>query len=252
MKSIGLVLSGGCARGLAHLGVLKALEECGIKPTIISGTSAGALIGALYAAGKTPDEILTIASKANLFSFSALQFGKSGVFSMKTIEETLLKHIPTNTFESLSIPLHVTATDIINGKQMHYNTGTLSKPLLGSACVPLVFQPIEFEGNLLLDGGILDNFPVEQLLGKCDHIIGVHVNSISKKTEHIQMKDMLDRSFHYALSHSVYSKVHLCNVFIDPPEMSRFSMFDMSKASEIMMFAYQYTLGFKEEIINLK
>ena len=88
MKSIGLVLSGGGARGLAHLGVLKALEECGIKPSIISGTSAGALIGALYAAGKTPDEILTIASKANLFSFSALQFGKSGVFSMKTIEET--------------------------------------------------------------------------------------------------------------------------------------------------------------------
>jgi len=252
MKSIGLVLSGGGARGLAHLGVLKALEESGIKPSIISGTSAGALIGALYAAGKTPDEILTIATNTNLFSFSALQFGKSGVFSMKTIEETILKYIPINTFESLSIPLHVTATDIINGQQMHYHTGILSKPLLGSACVPLVFQPIEYDGNLLLDGGILDNFPVEQLLGKCDHIIGVNVNSISKKTKHIQMKDMLDRSFHYAISHLVYSKVHLCNVFIDPPEMSRFGMFDMSNAIEIMEYGYEYAIGLKEEIEKLR
>ncbi len=247
-KKIGLVLSGGGARGLAHLGVLQALKEIGIKPSIISGTSAGALIGALYAAGLSPLEILDIATNANLFSITSLEIGKSGVFNMNGLEETILKYIPINTFESLHIPLHVTATDIIHGVQKHYHEGLLSKPLMGSACVPLVFKPIEYDNTLLLDGGILDNFPVEQIQGKCDAIIGVHVNSISKKIEHIQMKNMLDRSFHFSLSHSVYVKSNLCDVFIDPPEMSRFGMFDMSIATEIMEFGYQYTVGMKEEI----
>ena len=101
MQKIGIALSGGGARGIAHLGVLKALAEFGIKPTVVSGTSAGGIVGGFYAAGFSPDEILDIAKHADLFSVFNLAFYQ-GIFSMNAFEKIYLKYIPHNTFEGSS------------------------------------------------------------------------------------------------------------------------------------------------------
>ena len=119
---------------------------------------------------------------------------------------------------------------------------------MASSCVPLVFQPIEFEGTIFLDGGILNNFPVEPLLGQYEVIVGVNVNAISRDIQQIHMKDMLDRSFHLALNKEIGEKHKYCDILIEPPEMSRFGMFDMEIIQEVYDFAYQHTIGQREEI----
>ena len=120
-RKIGIVLSGGGARGIGHLGVLKALEEFGIVPTHISGTSAGAIAGAFYAAGYKVNEILGILKKGQIFSFSNLLMKRQGLFAMKGFHDIYLECFPTNSFEDLKIPLYVAATDILKGELVYFS-----------------------------------------------------------------------------------------------------------------------------------
>jgi NTE family protein len=251
MKTIGLALSGGGARGIGHLGVLKALDEMGVKVNGLSGTSSGAIVGAFYSAGYSPDEILKIAKETTLFGYKNFLIGKAGLFDMKTFKEAFDKYIQYHNIEQLPLPLTVVATDIVKGEIRYFTDGDLSMALMASSCVPLVFQPIQYESTIYLDGGILNNFPVEPLTGKYDVVIGVNVNAISKDIQKIQMKDMLDRSFHLALNKEISEKHQYCHILIEPPEMSRFGMFDMERIQEVFDFAYGYTIGRREEIMGI-
>jgi NTE family protein len=248
MLKIGLVLSGGGARGVAHLGVLKALDEIGLKVSAISGTSSGAIVGAFYSAGYKPDEILNIAKTQKFFGFSNLLFGKAGLFNMGAFESVYETYFVHNRIEDLGIPMTITATDIVKGEMHYFSKGDLSKALMASSCVPLVFEPVQVENTIMMDGGILNNFPVEPLLSTCDKIIGVNVNAISQNFNQIHMKDMLDRSFHIAMKGAMQEKIKYCNVFIEPENMSRFGMFDLSKLDEIYTEGYYCAKKLSNEI----
>lgn len=244
MKKTGIVLSGGGARGFGHLGILKALHEKGIFPNIFSGTSAGALLGAFLAAGYDLDKITRIAKKTDFFNLRHLQFGKAGFFSMTAFENLIEEHIPGNNFDALKHPLFIAATDIIKGETVYFSSGVLSKAVMASSCIPMVYEPIKHNDTYFLDGGLLNNFPVEPLLHNCDMLIGSYVNNISTKLEHLHMKDMLDRSFHLALSQTIRSKAEKCDLYIAPPDMSQFGMFDTDKVDEIISYTYSYTIDF--------
>ena len=226
-------------REIAHLGVLKALEEAGIKPSMISGTSSGATVGALYAAGNSPETILEIVKREKFFSYRNLLIGRAGLFNMRRFEKLYHKYMPVNTFESLSIPLSVAATDIVYGHSVYFSEGNLSQALLASSCIPMIFQPVRIGGSVFLDGGITNNFPIECLIGKCDFLVGAHVNSISNRVDQLRMKDMVDRSFHLMISGRVKEKSLLCDIFIEPQEMSRFGLFDFKKADVIFKIGYE-------------
>jgi NTE family protein len=245
---IGIVLSGGGARGVAHLGILKALEEFGIKPSILSGTSAGAIAGAFYAKGYSIAEILKIVKEGHFFGFSNMAMERKGLFSMKGFAKIYSEYFPQNSFEELNLPLYIAATDILNGEITYFSTGDLSRSIMASSCVPLVFKPISINGTQYIDGGVLNNFPIEPLIGQCDKIIGIDVNSIKKEEKEISIKNILDRSFHLALSTSMRSKIEKCDLFIQPPNMSQFGMFDMKKIQKIYDYGYTYGIGLEKEI----
>lgn len=247
-KNIGMVLSGGGARGVAHLGVLQALHEMNIHPQIMSGTSAGAIAAAFYAGGYTMKETIEIVKKGNFFNFSSFKFSTQGLFSMKGFESIYNNYFPSNNFEDLMIPIHVTATNILDGSEIKFSKGKLAISLMASSCIPLVFQPIAFENMLLVDGGLKNNFPIEPLLETCDFIIGSHVNSLKKEITQIQARDLIDRSFHLALSHTVQEKKTKCDLFIEPPNMSQFSIFDVTKLDEIVQQGYLHTWKMRNEI----
>ncbi|MBX7051809.1 MAG: patatin-like phospholipase family protein [Flavobacteriales bacterium] len=240
-KTIGLALSGGGIRGIAQLGALKALYERNIKPSIISGTSAGSIVGAFTAAGYEPDEIFEIVVREKIFSYRNILFGKAGLFDMKSFERLYAKYIPNDDFESLEIPLYVMATDIVKAQSVTFHHGPLYSALLASCCVPLVFLPVKREGMILLDGGITNNFPADVIRDKCSYLIGIHVNSLSSDIEQIHMKDTLDRSFHIVIGQAVTERAQLCDLFIEPPNMSRFGMFDFRKMKEIFEAGYEHT-----------
>lgn len=239
---IGIALSGGGARGFGHLGVLKALEEFNIKPEIISGTSAGSMVAAFYAAGYSIENIIRIAKKTDFFALKHIQFGKAGIFSMKSLETLIVEHIPGDSFEALKLPIYVCASDVVNNTATYFSSGILSKAIMASSCIPMVYEPVKFNNSLYLDGGLLDNFPVEVIRDKCEFLIGSYMNNLSIKLEHLRVKDLMDRSFHMALSSTIKEKSVKCDLYLAPNDMSRFGMFDTNRIEEIVDFTYSFTV----------
>lgn len=239
----GLALSGGGARGLAHLGALKALEEKGIKPDIISGTSSGAIVGALYGAGLSPEEVLDILVKTNLFRYIRPAWSKIGFLNMERFLKIYREFLPCKTFEELNIKLYTCATDLETGESVYTSSGDLLMALLSSSCMPVLFVPIEVEGRKLIDGGIVNNLPVEPLLDEnTDLIIGVHCNPTNRKFEVKGLKSMIERTFHLALASNVKERKSLCDVVIEPEKLSEYTLFDTGRAKEIFEIGYEETL----------
>ncbi len=251
-KKIGIVLSGGGARGIAHLGVLKALEEFGIVPTHISGTSAGAMAGAFYAAGYPVMEILNILKKGQIFNFSNILIKRQGLFAMKGFHDIYKTCFPTNLIEDLNIPLYIAATDILRAELVYFSSGNLSHALMASSCIPLIFQPVAYNDTLYVDGGVINNFPIEPLKAQCDIIIGSYVNSIKKEVDEIHMNNIVDRCFHLAMKSSVQNKINGCNLYIEPPNMSQFSLFNLRRADEIFHYGYDYARSLEKQIKELE
>lgn len=245
---IGIALSGGGARCIAQLGTLKFLEECGIKPSVISGTSAGAIAGAFYAAGYTGQEIRKIVKKNNIFNISNILIKKPGLYSMKGFEKIFSEYFKSHSFHDLNIPLHVAATDLIRGEIVYFSSGNLSQALLASSCIPVLFQPVSYQNTLFVDGGILNNLPIEPLQTCTDKIIGIYVNSIKKEEVKIHMNTVLDRSVHLALRETIKEKITLCDLFLEPPNMSEFSIFDLNKVDEIYDYGYEYAKSMEKKI----
>ncbi len=238
----GLVLSGGGARGVAHLGVLKALDELGVVIDRISGTSAGALVGALYAQGLKPDAIFQLVKGISFLKSVRPAWALTGVFNMDGIRELLQKKIPHNSFDGLSIPLTVAATDIRKGQVHYFTEGELIPTILASCSIPAIFNPISFKGNLYVDGGLVDNLPVKPIRKQCDFIIGSHCNHISPEVDVTNVKSVVERSLLVAIYSNTEVSRGLCDVFIEPPRMDRFSSLDLGKIQEVYDFSYRFTI----------
>jgi NTE family protein len=157
-REIGLVLSGGGARCFAQIGALQAIEEAGLRVAAIAANSSAAIIGALYAAGCSADELAAIVRDVDWPAFMDVD-GSTGLIGHGGVEALLADHAPA-TFEELRMPLAVPTVDIQRAELLVYRTGPLVAPVCASNAFPGVFTPVEFEGRFLMDGGILDNFPV--------------------------------------------------------------------------------------------
>ncbi len=241
-RKTGLILSGGGLRGIGHLGAIKALEEHGYQPAVISGCSAGAIIGAFYAAGLTVDEMLRIVQKNDLFPATSFRLRASGFVDTRFLSRLFLEYIPENTFESLKTPLYVAATNLLSGKTEYFHTGPLDEALLASSGIPLMFPSILRDEAVYYDGGVLDNLPVQPLLGQCDFLIGVHVNAPDTVTpEQLTPIKTLDRVIHLAIGQSVAHNARKCNLFVEPPDMQQFGMFGKKDLMHIYEYVYAYT-----------
>lgn len=175
---IALVLSGGGARGLAHAGVLKVFKEAGLPVDIIVGTSVGALIGSLYAAGIDPVEIEDMALNIDWEKLVTFRLSSRSLYSTRNMEKYISRHISNKRFDELEIPFACIAVDIQTGEKIIFREGLVAPAVRASASTPGLFEPVEYRHRLLLDGGILDNLPVDvaKLMG-ADIIIAVALNA---------------------------------------------------------------------------
>jgi NTE family protein len=158
---VGLALGGGGARGAAHIGVLKALERLEVRPDLITGTSIGGLIGALFAAGLQPDDLVAFFQKVNLAQMYSLPGSAPGFSSTAKIEKLLVDTIGRITFADLQIPLAVVATDLISRKVVVLDEGDVVTAVLSTIALPIIFPPVEQDGMALVDGGLLNNLPFD-------------------------------------------------------------------------------------------
>ncbi|HKK57448.1 patatin-like phospholipase family protein [Marinobacter sp.] len=160
---IGLALGGGAAKGIAHIGVLKAFEEEQIKIHCISGTSVGALVASYHAFGRPAESILTICSTLNLSKIIDFTLERGGLFSTKTIREMIHRDLGDCRIEDADIPLAICATDIETGEQLIFRKGNLADAVCASMAVPGLFVPVEVDGRILVDGGLVENVPISPL-----------------------------------------------------------------------------------------
>ena len=192
---VGLALGGGFARGIAHLGVLHALDQNKVPIDCIVGTSAGALAGLAFASGLPFDEVVRRAAAIKFGNFGQWRFSWMGLASNERLEHYPEKFLGIQTFEELTYPLTIAATDLMTGEAVYYNSGPLGPPLRGSCAYPALFQPVEYQGRLLVDGFVAAAVPVEgaRKMG-ADVVISVVLEAESLEKPRTVI-DVIGRSF---------------------------------------------------------
>ncbi|WP_373518794.1 patatin-like phospholipase family protein [Pricia sp.] len=241
-KNIGLVLSGGGVRGMAHIGILKALNEHDIYPDVISGVSAGAIVGALYANGKMPLGMLAFFKETPLFKYNFFSVNRPGLFDTEKYLFFFEKYFGEDSFGSLEKKLFVTATDLQRGKSRTFSSGELLRPLLASAALPPVFCPVSIDGVLYADGGIMNNFPMEPLVDQCDIIIGCYTSAL-KEVGKAQLKNPLqltDRTNMLMLHSNCREKLDACDTLFRPKGLEYIRMLDKKGIEKAFMIGYEH------------
>lgn len=238
---VGLALSGGGARGFAHFGVLKALEELGVQVDMVSGTSAGSIVGAFHAFGYAVDEAKSLASKTNLFKVVWPAFSWKGVFSMSRSEDIFKKHFPDDDFSATKIPLYVTTTNLNTGQPEVFSKGEMIKPLMASCCIPFIFDPIKIDKGVYVDGGLVNNLPAEAIRDQCDIVIGVNVSPVLKEDALQGTKKMIERISMVSINANVDKSKTLCDIVIEPKSLREYGTFDLKSADKMFNIGYEAT-----------
>src|SRR6266849_3241785 len=176
MPAIGVALGGGFARGIAHIGVLKVLEEEGIPVRMVAGTSVGALIGAAYCSGLTIAELEDVAHRVSFTTFARWTLSRCGFATNDRMVTFLTRTLKVKTFEELRIPLGVTATDFNTGEAVVFNSGSLIEPIRASCAYPGMFLPVNIRGRCLVDGMLSHPVPSQPLreMG-AERVLAVHL-----------------------------------------------------------------------------
>jgi len=241
-SSIGLVFSGGGVKGLAHIGVLKALTERGITPKSISGVSAGALVGALYADGASAAHMLDFFKETPLLKYNFVTINKAGLFDTEKYMTYFEDFFSASTFQDLKKPLSVVATNLQSGKPVYFSKGPLFKPLLASAALPPVFSPVTIDGQLYADGGIMNNFPVEPLINKVDLMIGCYTSSMNaiKKDKLKNALQLTQRANALMLHANTASKLHIPELLLVPEALGAIGVLDKKGIDKAYTIGYDH------------
>jgi NTE family protein len=239
--NIGVVLSGGGVRGIAHLGVLKALSDAGVNFCRITGTSAGAIIGALFAEGHDPFDIFREFLKIKLLRFMRPGWS-GGLLSIENTTQLFKTYIPHNSFEGLKIPLTISTVNFSSGNLTYFSEGQLIPVIQASSAIPGVFKPVMINNEMHVDGGVLNNFPVEPLRNSCDFIIGSSCNHVPFVKKISSFRGMIQRAALLAINADMEEKRKFCDVLIEPESMGATSIFEVGRAEEMYWLAYEATL----------
>lgn len=236
---LGIALSGGGAKGFAHLGAIQLLQEKGITPNILSGTSAGALAGVLLADGHEPYEVAEMFKDKKFQEFGELSVPNGGFFKTTRFHAFLNKHLRAKKFNELEVDLRVVATDIEHGKMKEFKEGELAPAVMASCCVPIVFSPVKIGDSHYVDGGLFKNFPVTNIRKECECVIGINVSPIRPLEYKSSIKYVAERTFHYMSVANTWTDCKSCDFLIESPDLSKYSMFDLENVDEIFEEGYK-------------
>lgn len=245
-KKVGLVLSGGGVKGMSHIGVLKALQEFNIEPVVISGASAGAIVGALYAQGSGIDDMLAFFKETPLFKYNFFALRKPGLFDTEKYLTILDDYMDATTFEDLKKSLTVVATNLESGTPQYFNTGELLRPVLASAALPPVFSPVKIEQTLYADGGIMDNFPINCIKNQCDILLGSYT-STGQTVSHSAINNsikLMTRVNNLMLHANVMHQLSLCDILFQPNGLEDIAILDKKGIGKAFNIGYETAMNY--------
>lgn len=235
VPAIGLALGGGFARGIAHIGVLKVLEEEGIPVRVVAGTSVGALIGATYCSGLSIAELEDVARNTRFATFARWTLSRCGFASNDRMISFLTRTLKVRTFEELRIPLGVTATDFNTGEGVVFHSGSIIDPVRASCAYPGMFLPVEIRGRYLVDGMLSHPVPTRPLreMG-ADRVLAVHLKGTwSKGGAPRHLFDVIGQSF--AIAQDAMSSLwrQAADLIIEP-DVAGFAYDDFKHAGDLI------------------
>ncbi|MBC6997530.1 patatin-like phospholipase family protein [Cytophaga sp. FL35] len=253
-KSLGLILSGGGVRGMAHIGVIRALNEYDISANVVSGSSVGALVGALYANGNSVTEMLSFFKETPLFKYNFLTIVKPGFIDTDRYFDVFRVYFPEDSFEKLKRELHVVATNLQNGELSYFSEGELIGPLLASAALPPVFSPVELNGQLYADGGIMNNFPSEPVEGKVDFLLGSNVSVVSHLEKNalknsLQLTGRVTGLMIYAINRK---KLESCDMLLEFKGLEHIGVLDRKGIEKAYAIGYDQARASLDTLLSQK
>ena len=243
---IGLALGGGGARGFAHIGVLRALEEMGIKPDVISGTSAGSIIAALYADGYAPQHIIRLFSELDVKELVDVTIPRNSLLKMDKFIHFIDKRLHSKRIEDLKIPTYIVATDFDNGKSVAFDKGDLAIRIAASCSIPIVFPPIAIDGIHSVDGGVMRTLPVTPIRDLCDVVIGINVSPMQHEQYENNLLSITNRAYNFLSCGNVFPDIALCDILIENEDISGYNVFDIDEQEKIEELGYQKAI----EVLN--
>lgn len=250
-NSIGICLGGGGALGFAHIGVLRALEERGVSPDVVSGTSMGAIIGVMYAEGYPPERIAGIIEEHKLYTISKLispmeqGLHSAGISGHKRIEKLLRQYVAHNEFGKLRRRFFVSVVDIRSAEWKIISSGSnLIEFVLASMSIPLAFEPKTIDAHTYVDGGMMNNLPVEPLVPVCRTIIGVDVQTAHPFDGKISGANIFWLAYNAVQKQMNADRVHRCDFYLSFPELNGYTVSDFKKYREIVEIGYHGTQTF--------
>jgi len=243
-SEVALVLSGGGARGMAHIGVLKALNDHGIYPKEIAGTSIGAVIGLLYAAGLSPNEIIRHIEQLKFYELFT-SYTKIRKRSLNILYPIIKKAIGVDRFDQLKIPLHIAVSNVNTSRPEIISEGDCIHAALASASIPFIFRAYSNNEMDYIDGGLLNNFPIDPFLEKELAIIGCDVNYLGEEKKIEKILHFVERTIRMALFQNVRIRERYCDFLIEPEKTSSYSTFDFKHAR------FLYQLGEEKTLLDM-
>jgi len=245
---IGLALAGGFARGIAHIGVLRAFRDAGIPIDCVAGTSVGALIGAGFCSGVSLEKMQEIGQATTFADFGRWTPSWLGLATNQRMEKYLARMTPATTFAELKTPLAISATDINAGVTIYYLNGSLATPLRASCAYPGLFVPIQYEGRTLVDGFLTAPVPVEgALIQGADIVIAVYLEAGGIENPRTAV-DIISRSFNIIQKHTDLTWRQQANVIIEP-DVSSFAWDDFTKTPELVAAGEAAAMNALPEIV---
>lgn len=236
---LGVALSGGGARGFAHVGALKALEEAGMKPDVIAGVSAGAVAAVMYAAGVPLDEMLSLFTSTKFTDFArpSLIHG-DGMFSLMRFKQFIEEATGIDRLENLRIPTYVGVTDLDHGEPAEFHEGPLGERVVASCSIPIVFSPVEIDGIHYVDGGVLRNLPAWIIREKCETLIGINVSPLRTFEYKKSFLDIGMRTYNLMAKANQQQDMDICDHVIITPELIHYQIFNLKDIHKAYLSGY--------------
>ncbi|MFA6799019.1 MAG: patatin-like phospholipase family protein [Bacteroidales bacterium] len=239
---LGLVLGGGGARGFAHLGVTRALYEHDIKPDIISGVSAGSIVGAFLAAGLNPAEVFELLRDQDIMKITNIHLPKDGLLKLGGLQKQLKLHIPFKKVEELPIKLIVAVCNLNKARVEYLSEGPLADLVLASSSIPVLFAPVSLNDQLYADGGVLDNLPVKPVRKICEKVIAVDISPVHETDKLENLFQIAVRTFHLSVWKYTVQWGKKADILIEPPDVDKYDILSTKHVEELYERSYQYTL----------
>lgn len=236
---LGVALSGGGARGFAHVGALKVLEEAGMKPDVIAGVSAGAVAAVMYAAGVPLDEMLSLFTSTKFTDFArpSLIHG-DGMFSLMRFKQFIEEATGIERLENLRIPTYVGVTDLDHGEPAEFHEGPLGERVVASCSIPIVFSPVEIDGIHYVDGGVLRNLPAWIIREKCETLIGINVSPLRTFEYKKSFLDIGMRTYNLMAKANQQQDMDICDHVIITPELIHYQVFNLKDIHKAYLSGY--------------